>query len=496
MADEWYNNLFGTGTNIWGAGGNGNTQKMIDAGLLAPDAKEKAQSQSLMRGLLGAGVSYLSQPQNQNYGSITPYIGKALGAGMEAAQKPFDNLAKTANQNKTLNDLIKAKETETAVQKAKDNLYTTLPGYSYTANTPQASIDKIGPDGQKAIAPSFGLDSNTVDVPEMKVFNHKALADLAVNHPEEAAKILANKKTMKEIQTMGQSDAPDRWTAAEPEEAAKYGAVNGQINRKTGKFAGTDKNGDRITVDVPITLPGEKEEKSQSEIALKEQFVKDYLGLRNDSDAAIEDASSVDTALDLVNNLPSNATGFGSDALAGVSEAMSVLGVPIPKNFLDRGQLGQREFLESIANRLALGMRKKGSGVMTDKDFEVFKSMVGGLGNTKEANELILSFRNHINQRKTEIYEAAMEYRRGNTSFLKDENGNAFPKKSGELDAGFERWLHQQRLDSYEKTKQWKRDWNARKLGPGTRAVTGTDGQEGFITEIVPGMSKPKGNKI
>ena len=118
---------------------------------------------------------------------------------------------------------------------------------------------------------------------------------------------------------------------------------------------------------------------------------------------------------------------------------MSVLGVPIPKNFLDRGQLGQREFLESIANRLALGMRKKGSGVMTDKDFEVFKSMVGGLGNTKEANELILSFRNHINQRKTEIYEAAMEYRRGNTSFLKDENGNAFPKKSGELENNTER---------------------------------------------------------
>jgi hypothetical protein len=175
---------------------------------------------------------------------------------------------------------------------------------------------------------------------------------------------------------------------------------------------------------------------------------------------------------------------------------MTVLGVPIPKNFLDRGQLGQREFLESIANRLALGMRKKGSGVMTDKDFEVFKSMVGGLGNTKEANELILGFRNHINQRKTEIYEAAMAYRRGSTSFLKDENGNAFPKKPGELDAGFERWLHQQRLDSYEKTKQWKRDWNARKLGPGTRAVTGADGQEGFITEIVPGSSNQRGNQI
>ena len=103
--DAWYNDLFGSGTNIWGAGGNGNTQKMIDAGLLEPDAKDKAQSQSLMRGLLGAGVSYISQPKNQNYGSAMPYIGKALGVGMEAAQKPFDNLSTTASQNSKLNDI-------------------------------------------------------------------------------------------------------------------------------------------------------------------------------------------------------------------------------------------------------------------------------------------------------------------------------------------------------------------------------------------------------
>ena len=476
MEDAWYNNLFGTGTNIWGAGGNGNTQKMVDAGLLAPDAKSKAQSQSLMRGLLGAGVSYLSQPQNQNYGSVTPYIGKALQAGMEQAQKPFDNLATTANQNKTLNDLIKAKETETAVQKAKDNLYTTLPGSSYTTRTPQAAINKTGPDGQKAIAPSYGLNSNTVDVPEMKLFNPQALSDLAVTHPEEAAKILANRKTMKEIQTMGQTEAPDRWRPITEDEKVKFGVEHGQINEKTGKFAGTDKNGVRITND--IKMPGEAPKMSKSQEALQDDFVKDYLDLKSTSKDVLDDNASVDTALDLVNNLPRDATGLGSGAKAIWDEALTSIG--LQPSFFSVGDLANRQFLESISNRLALGMRKAGSGVMTDKDFEVFKSMVGGLDSTKEANKLILGFRKHINDRKLQIYKAAIKYRQGSTSF----NGEF--KEPGTLDAGFEDWLLDQREQTYDLTKQWKLNYE----GINGKYVDTDDGNTVLIEEIdeIPGQ--------
>jgi len=96
---EWYNNILGTGTNIFGAGANSNTDKLVELGLLAPDAKDKAQNQSLMRGLLGAGISYMAQPKNQGYGSGIPYIGKALQSGMAQAQQPFDNLSKDTLQN-------------------------------------------------------------------------------------------------------------------------------------------------------------------------------------------------------------------------------------------------------------------------------------------------------------------------------------------------------------------------------------------------------------
>ena len=132
-------------------------------------------------------------------------------------------------------------------------------------------------------------------------------------------------------------------------------------------------------------------------------------------------------------------------------------------------------------------MRKAGSGVMTDKDFEVFKSMVGGLDSTREANQLILSFRNHLNKRKTDVYEAAMKYRQGRTSFMKDKNGNALPKAANTLDAGFEGWLHQQKLDSYDLTIAWKRGLKAKKIGVGTRSLQTDGGEEAYITEIPPG---------
>ena len=68
---EWYNNILGTGTNIFGAGANSNTDKLVELGLLSPDAKSKAQNQSLMQGLIGTGISYLAQPKNQDYGFCT-----------------------------------------------------------------------------------------------------------------------------------------------------------------------------------------------------------------------------------------------------------------------------------------------------------------------------------------------------------------------------------------------------------------------------------------
>ena len=470
--DAWYNNLFDSGANIWGAGGNGNTQKMIDAGLLAPDAKEKAQSQSLMRGLLGAGISYISQPKNQNYGSALPYIGKALGQGMEAAQKPFDKLATTASQNKSLKEYTDKAQAKTDRENALKGLYTTLPGQSTTTRTNGESIYKTGPDGQLAQAPNFGLNSNTVTTPERRVMDPRKLDELMVTDPKLAAEVMQNYKTKAEIGKInreGYDTVPETWSPADKETAAKYGAEHGQISSK-GKFAGTDKSGQTINVQT-----GEKQED-----AVATARTKGYLELSQLSNEAAEDQLSVSRAIALMDTM--GKTGYSTEAKRSYDKMLTGFG--LDPTFYTPEQLAQGEEFEAITNQLALGMRKAGSGVMTDKDFEVFKSMVGGLQNYKEANKAILGYRDLINKRRREISLKARAYRRSQTSFLKDANGNLVAKPAHSLDAGYDEFLfNEQEQTQKELTAFINKHKNKR-----GRAVEGADGKKYTIEDEIPGQ--------
>ena len=181
MANEWYNDILGTGTNIFGAGANSNTDKLVELGLLAPDAKSKAQSQSLMRGLLGAGISYIAQPQDKNYGSAVPYIGKALQSGMAQAQQPFDNLSKDTLQNLQLQKyqaeigkLNAEAKAETAgnglgVSKLNPKDFTPQSWAKYVATGGDTRVlDAVTPEVQAKINETnaklkyeYGVDSNT-----------------------------------------------------------------------------------------------------------------------------------------------------------------------------------------------------------------------------------------------------------------------------------------------------------------------------------------------
>ena len=57
---------------------------------------------------------------------------------------------------------------------------------------------------------------------------------------------------------------------------------------------------------------------------------------------------------------------------------------------LSQNNLEGKQLLETISNRLAPGMREAGSGPMSDKDLEVFKSAVLSLNNTPYANYISL----------------------------------------------------------------------------------------------------------
>jgi len=108
---SYLKDIFGTGTNIFGASAGGETDLLIKNGLLSEDAVEKAQNASLISGLIGTGVAYAAQPKNQEYGSFVPYLAKGFQQGMEQAKQPFAELRSTANSAMKMEDYALQKQT-------------------------------------------------------------------------------------------------------------------------------------------------------------------------------------------------------------------------------------------------------------------------------------------------------------------------------------------------------------------------------------------------
>ena len=108
---SYLKDIFGTGTNIFGASAGGETDLLVKNGLLSQEAVDKAQTQSLMSGLIGTGIAYAAQPKNQEYGSFVPYLAKGFQQGMEQAKQPFTELRSTANSAMKMEDYALQKQT-------------------------------------------------------------------------------------------------------------------------------------------------------------------------------------------------------------------------------------------------------------------------------------------------------------------------------------------------------------------------------------------------
>jgi len=108
---SYLKDIFGTGTNIFGASAGGETDLLVKNGLLSQEAVDKAQTSSLMQGLIGTGIAYAAQPKNQNYDSFVPYLAKGFQQGMEQAKQPFTELRSTANSAMKMEDYALQKQT-------------------------------------------------------------------------------------------------------------------------------------------------------------------------------------------------------------------------------------------------------------------------------------------------------------------------------------------------------------------------------------------------
>ena len=208
---DFLKNVFGTGANIFGAGGN-NTDSLVKRGLLQQSDVDKASNQSLMKGLLGSAVGYLAQPKNQGYGSSIPYIFKGVQQGMNAAQQPYDQLQQNAGQNMKLakydRELAQNERADAAqlradeIRKLQDNLFVSTPGATTPSNAENAVINQTGADGSTQIAPNMGHLPETTTAPSTMQMDPAVLEQIKFKNPQLYAQYVGNQKTEAEVRKL------------------------------------------------------------------------------------------------------------------------------------------------------------------------------------------------------------------------------------------------------------------------------------------------------
>lgn len=80
--------------------------------------------------------------------------------------------------------------------------------------------------------------------------------------------------------------------------------------------------------------------------------------------------------------------------------------------------VGKKEFVTSIADKLARQQRQSGEGVMTDADFRIYKNIVPSLGKSKQANYYLIESMRRLAKRKQDVYRMATEYQARNNGVL------------------------------------------------------------------------------
>ena len=170
---SYLKDIFGTGTNIFGASAGMETDLLKENGLLSQEDIDKAENSSLMQGLIGTGISYLSQPKNQDYGSFAPYLGKAFAQGMEQAKTPFADLRSSANTSLKMEEYQMTKQKRERAARSRelmDSIY-----------NPDGSMNEDVLMELRATDPAAFLQYQQLDLNDSKIYknNAEAQAELA-----------------------------------------------------------------------------------------------------------------------------------------------------------------------------------------------------------------------------------------------------------------------------------------------------------------------------
>ena len=413
MNDEkWYNNVLGTGMNIFGGGVNANTQKLIDSGLLDTDAVEKAQNQSLTKGLLTTAISYMANPQNQNYGQgITPYLGKALQAGMTAAQSPFDKLTTIAGQNQKLeeyNDKQEAKEKAEkqalSLEDWKKGLYQPNTTVERTFTAPGQLDSRIQSTDQSGNATQIYPDFNnstedvekTVNVPAFDINKHIAAGISSGDLNAEDAKSYRD-ALMGENTVVGNSLVNNLTGEVVYEKDEKQNLTNDWKNysmttqNPTTEGFGSylkdkqTRGGTNVSVNTAVEPPMDfvTSQMPENFSSNNEDRWKAIQTRANDADVNNARLQAMKPILDEL--AKGNYTGTASGFYDKFGSTLSAFG--FENKYTKVSELFSA--LKQFGVKSALGNRKPGSGPMTDKDFEELMKTVMRTENSSRQNEML-----------------------------------------------------------------------------------------------------------
>ena len=198
--------------------------------------------------------------------------------------------------------------------------------------------------------------------------------------------------------------------------------VGSQFNETQNKIVYKSK-GQIINVDASTGLPPSEEQKAFGK-NIVERIDKNYLTPAAERGQSL---SALNQALNLMNQSfqegGEDLTGFGveflTDVQAGLATIASTLGFDVSELGVDLELIKDRQTLRAELNKLVLGQTQKLKGALSNKELDFSAKATANMGNTAEANLLILTVQKLAAQKLQLGADAALEYFSTNKTYGK-----------------------------------------------------------------------------
>jgi hypothetical protein len=372
-------------------------------GLLGEQATEDLRKKAMTTGLINAAIGYIAQPKTGGYGSALPYIGRALMAGQQGAQGVYEGAIADFERQQKIDEFKRKQEQRKAFEAAVPNLMRTTPAQFESVTTPGGYAPQQAEVMPDQVAPNFGM-TRLPDVttqrqvaPARTEFDNQALMNLALQFPDQAAPIISNIKTVRDLNAAPKEDyitlsegqiavSPTSGKTLTGKEKIKTVDVGGDLdaqsladyNKPFSELGMPERQSVINKVDVAKTRraeAGATKMPPQQKIIL-EADQKTYEGLAG----AANTARNISAQTRAINSILGSQKGSGAIKLsADVKNFLGIKGADANTN----------QVTQALATTAAVGIRTPGSGSTSDLEFGAYRSVFPTLATSNEGRQLM-----------------------------------------------------------------------------------------------------------